>query len=481
MKTPKIRLIIGFLLINSLISAQSLSLRNTNFNIRFDVSGVIMKFEYNGKEIEFRKDSIFKGPSIYFLNKRIILRNTAGNSDEVVFQGETPQIKILLSYFLKNEAFAMHVTVENKFNTPLLIDTLMLRLGLNTEMDAYPHWNKVYFPSLLRCEKDFFWGYFMNPEGSILTITSSDPIASWNNCYNKADNDNSDITDGGHRIYTSNLDLMHTLPLPERHPQNLNVLKSKEIKSWTVYLQPANDLKKVEPIASSLSKAVMLCAPLYTLPEHETFHINVIGKIKAMKIITPDKKIIELIPSSLVDFTPANGLGKYILIAISPENKTTEATFSVRRPWTWYLKQARLNAIEKEQKGGSHTDGWYGLFSMFLAQKYFPDPVLQGKCIDKFNELFPLMYDKNCIPVKFEDRLQNTACMASLLAIMYSTLMDTSYLTKASQMCDLLISKQDSNGVYRNNGIHYTSVVYVAKSILEVCRQESILSKENNI
>lgn len=93
MKTPKIRLIIGFLLINSLISAQSLSLRNTNFNIRFDVSGVIMKFEYNGKEIEFRKDSIFKGPSIYFLNKRIILRNTAGNSDEVVFQGKLPKSK----------------------------------------------------------------------------------------------------------------------------------------------------------------------------------------------------------------------------------------------------------------------------------------------------------------------------------------------------------------------------------------------------
>jgi hypothetical protein len=40
--------------------------------------------------------------------------------------------------------------------------------------------------------------------------------------------------------------------------------------------------------------------------------------------------------------------------------KVSEAIFTVRHPWSWYLQKARLNALEQEQKGVSHTESWYG-------------------------------------------------------------------------------------------------------------------------
>jgi hypothetical protein len=127
---------------------------------------------------------------------------------------------------------------------------------------------------------------------------------------------------------------------------------------------------------------------------------------------------------------------------------------------------------------------------MFLAQKYFPNEILLKTTIDKFNELYPLMYDELDLPRKiivFGDldlsgRIQNTACMASLLADIYSVLNDTVYLARASRMCDFLITKQDPKGAYRSGGrVHYTSVVYIAKSILEVCQYEKLLSDGHNI
>jgi hypothetical protein len=48
-------------------------------------------------------------------------------------------------------------------------------------------------------------------------------------------------------------------------------------------------------------------------------------------------------------------------------------------------------------------------------------------------------------------------------------------------MCDFLIKNQDTSGAYRNGKTHYTSVVYIAKSFLEVCAQEKLLAANNNI
>ena len=174
------------------------------------------------------------------------------------------------------------------------------------------------------------------------------------------------------------------------------------------------------------------------------------GDVKTLHFITPGDKAIEIKPSALIDFTPGEGAGIYKLVAESLDGKTSEALFSVRKPWSWYLKNARQNAIDQEQKAGSHTESWYGLFSMFLAQKHFPNEILLKTSLAKFNELYPLMYDELDLPRKiivFGDldlsgRIQNTSCMASLLADIYSVLNDTVYLARASRMCDFLITNR---------------------------------------
>jgi hypothetical protein len=479
MKSPKIVSLAAFLLASSILFAQNYKLKNDSFEIQFSPTGTITSFRSNGENIEFRKDNKFEGPAIVFANNKVVLKNTKSNATDLIFSGETSEIGVTLSYSFENKAFAIKATIKNKTADDIPIDTLILRLGINTEMDAFPHWNQVYFPTMMRCEKDFFWGYLMNPGGRIITVTTRNPVASWNHSYKK----------GGHRIFTTNLDLMHNLPLPGRHPQNLHTLKSNEEKTWNIFLQPAHKLQDVKQIVSELSNAVLIDAQQYTIAENESFRISLRGSAKSLNIITPNNKNIKLKPLAFINFTPKDGVGKYKLEAVSESGKTTEAVFSVRKPWSWYMQQARINAIVNEQKGGSHAESWYGLFSMFLAQKYYPDSTLLKKSLDKFNEIYPLMYDKKGTPKSkilwgswdITNRIQNTAVMASLLAAMYSTLHDTTYLVQASEMCDFLLSNQDGKGAYRNGKTHYTSVVYIAKSVLEVCEQEKLLATRNNI
>ena len=324
-----------FLLANSLLFAQDYNLKNSSYEIQFSQTGSITSFQSNGKTIEFRKDTKSEGPAIVFSNSTVILHNTKTSTTGLIFSAETSKINVALSYSFEKNAFVIQATIKNKIGKEIPIDTLMLRLGINTEMDAFPHWNKVYFPTMMRCEKDFFWGYFMNPGGNIITIATQNPVASWNYDYNK----------GGHRIFTLNLDLMHKLPLPERHPQNLHTLKSNEERTWTIYLQPTCNLKNVKSIVSEFTKAVIIDAPQYTIAENETFHIKILGSVKSLNLITPNNKNIKLKPSATIDFTPEDGVGKYKLEAISTKGKTTEAYFSVRKQWSWYMQQARINAI----------------------------------------------------------------------------------------------------------------------------------------
>lgn len=469
-------LLILSIFFSSALGAQNLTLTNKSLQIIFSENGSVKQFSANGNNIEFRNDSVYAGPSIYLSDKRIGLENSKSAGDTLIFRGENSILRIKLGYWLENNSLAIHVDVKNISRQDLPVKSLTLRLGINTEMDAYPHWHTVYFPTMMRCEKDFFWGYLMNPDGGIISVASPDPIASWYNSYSLLNE-----KEGGHRIFTSNLDLMHQLPLPERHPQQLDKLLMNESKSWTVYFKPTKNLKDVKKATSSLSKAVIINAPLYTIAENETLQISVSGEAKSLKMITPNQKTITLKTADTIKFKPTDGVGKYKMIAVSVAGKTTEAIFSVRKPWSWYLKEARQNAIDQPQKGSSHTESWYGLFSMFLAEKHFPDKDLLKKTTDKFDEIFPLMYTEANYPKTDVSRIQNTACMSSLLAVIYSTLHDTSYLVKAASMCDFLIANQDKDGAYRNGKTNYTSVVYIAKSILEVSQQEKLLAINNNI
>ncbi len=109
----------------------------------------------------------------------------------------------------------------------------------------------------------------MTPRGRILSVGSPDPVASYTMDYEK-----SSWGDGGHLIQTCALDLMHALPLPARHPQNLTALKAGEERSWRIYLEPLNSLEEVKPTLATSLSAPMIDADRYTLAPGESSRLT---------------------------------------------------------------------------------------------------------------------------------------------------------------------------------------------------------------
>jgi hypothetical protein len=187
------------------------------------------------------------------------------------FAGAVNGVRHFLRYRIEGNRLAIMARLENEGLTDYAPKAARLVLGINSEMVSYPSWDYRYFPTLLRCEKTHFWGYFMTPKGRIMTIGSPDPVASYNMNYEESvwvsgdggnpmhargdgERNPDGSTVGGPMIYTCSLDLMHTLPLPPRHPQNLISLRPGAERAWTIYLQPAGSVEEVKPfLASSLS------------------------------------------------------------------------------------------------------------------------------------------------------------------------------------------------------------------------------------
>ncbi len=164
-------------MISSLLTAQILSLKDSLYEISFSESGSVTKLTEQGNNVEFRKDSTYTGPSIYSSGKRIRLEAFKSSKDTLIFKGEDQNLLVSMRYWIENKSFAIQVFVKNKSVKIIQVNDLMLRLGINTEMDTYPHWHQVFFPTMMRCEKNFFWGYLMNPDGKIITVVSPDPVA----------------------------------------------------------------------------------------------------------------------------------------------------------------------------------------------------------------------------------------------------------------------------------------------------------------
>ena len=116
-----------------------------------------------------------------------------------------------IKYTEENGKLTLLLTVKNNSETTQVIeDETSFRLGINTIMANPKEYFSIFFPTLLRSEKTHFWGYFEAPDGHVLALASSDPIASWH----------LDYIGNGHRIASACLDLLHPLPLPQRHPDD---------------------------------------------------------------------------------------------------------------------------------------------------------------------------------------------------------------------------------------------------------------------
>jgi len=378
-----------------------------------------------------------------------------------------------LAYTVKEDRLEVLAKIRNVSGQPFSPERVLVNVGVDTEMATYPEWQQRFFPTLLRCEKTHFWGYFMRPDGIILGIASPDPIASWANGYNG----------GGHRIHTSCLDLLNKDPQPARHPQVNSTLASGESRQWKIFLTPIAKLADVQPLLSKIADIPMIALDRPTVEAGQ----NVLGSItssqspvESLTVTDPAGKAVACdLKANAFSFAPIEP-GTYSIVLKTANGKIAEAMAACRMPWSWYAKNARANAVAKPQKAGTHTESWYGLFSGFIARKSFPDLALDKAIDEKFGELAPIMYDMDTKLPKFK-RIQNDACWASLLVVRYEATGDLKSLEFAAALADYLVTCQSPDGAYRNGNSHYTCVAYIAKSIMEVMAAEKPLAAKDPV
>jgi hypothetical protein len=384
-----------------------------------------------------------------------------------------------LNYTVKNDRLEVVAKIENTSGKPFTFDRALVNVGVDTEMAQYPQWNQRFFPTLLRCEKTHFWGYFMRPDGIIMGIASPDPVASWANGYNG----------GGHRLFTSCLDLFNKAPQPARHPQVNPTLAPGEVRQMKIFLVPMDTLAQVQPVLSRVAGIPMIALDRTTVEAGQkisgTF-CSTKSPVESLTFAGPDGQPI-FADSKGTTFSFAVGQpGLYSIHLKTADGKIADALAACRMPWSWYAKQARANAVSKPQKGGSHVEEWMGLFSGYIARRYFPDPELDAAIDAKYAEIAPILYDMNkMLPSSVPDRVQNHSYWASMLVDRYRATGDIHSLEFAASLADFVIKHQTPDGAYRAGyGMgagHYSCVGYVVKSIMEVMAAEKTLAEKDPV
>ena len=478
-------LCLSFLLSINMLFAQSNPevLKGKFWELAINPDGSINQLVFNTpagiQMVEFRKDSL-SGPAFYGEWNGSLQTVKLSRLKANIYRGESSGLRFTLRYLDTLGLPAIESKIENIDVTEIQPQKAGLRLGINTEMKQYPQWSSIYFPTLLRCEKSHFWGYFSTPGGSILGIASPDAIASWSHVYNDGY-----TSDGfmfyGHRILTTNIDLMNALPLPLRHPQNLYRIGRGEAKKWMIFL---TSVPAVDQVADSLG--VLCNAPAFTIeqPSMELYRkTDIYATYKGsfgVIVTTPDNHIFQVPVTKAgknrwyAEFQPADGPGNYKLEAVTFDNRKSEAIITVHNPWTWYLGQARAAGLKYTQKAGWNCENFYGFYSMYLAQKYLPSDSLLRAVDKRFRLVLPLLIDTlKMVPLQMPDRIQNTSTLLGIFVARYRATGHLPDLEKAARLADWMIAySQGADGAFRRGKTHYTSVIYPAKSIMELMAEE---------
>lgn len=372
-----------------------------------------------------------------------------------------------LNYEVFEKYIKLNVSIANNSSYDFAADNVFFELAVNSYMENYPQWSDKFFPTLVRLENTHFYGYFMAPNGKVLAIAGEKPIASYNISYAHPSTPH---LNNGHRIYNTSLVFYNNAESIDRLPNDLKILKKDDVYTNSIYLIPLDGVCDFEKTVSHIAKIPVISAEKYTLELNEKLNFNVISDSDYNFTVTfPGGKTIKNDLPILTEY------GLYKIKVTTTDGKAAESSFFVRKSWDFYLYNAAKEAVNKPQKASTHTESWYGLFSLFLAEKYFDDAELFKTAHDCFNEIMPLMFDfENAVPTISPTRIQNTALFVSLLVDLYETneKENLKYLKLASRFGDFLVSNQSSDGAYRNRKVHYTCVIYIAKSMMELVNAE---------
>lgn len=421
--------------------------------------------------------------------RRVNLNVMDTDGDALVYSGRLRDgdldLGVTLSYSIsEDDSLDIHATLKNNKEERADVDRASLQLGFNTYLEAYPDYNDQLFPTLLRCEKTHLWGYFTSPSGKIMTIATNAPVASYT----------LDYESGQHRIYTASLDLLQSGELPQRHPEGMDHLEAGEEKSWTISLKPAaerNDPHQVKGVIAQSTDLPMMDADRYTLDEKETSEITIESQSELntdLELTAPDGSVSVLKAEKTENGVyhasfSAKGrtVGVYTLKARNEAGYLGEMKLTIRNPWSWYTQMARKAAVEAPQKGSSHAETFYGFYSAYIAKKYFPDQELDAAVDEKFEEVYPLMYDTSTgDPTSWANRIQNHSTTLGIFVDMYESSGNEQALASAEHLADFLMSKQKADGGYYNGNTDYTSVIYPAKSIMELTKVEKRLMNDES-
>ncbi len=435
--------------------------------------GIISEIFANGVRVPFYEG---KGPMLYYKtnDERTDIELSEKNGKYIGFalgaEFETEHI-------ISKDTLTLKVRITNKGDTKIFPDAIGISLGINSYMSEYPQWNDKFFPSFLRCEKTHFTGYFMSPLGNIVAVTCDSPIAAWELDYNIVYDENTGEQYFGHRIYTGNLLFTLNENLPSRYPDNLKGIAPGETLMRSISITPLDDVDKFRDTVYKRFSLPMLDFERYSLAKGETARLKVFtNENYRIEVIAPSGKM-----SDKEEFVVSE-YGVYTARVITESGKISEGMVHCRHDYGYYLKAARKNAIYRPQKATTHTESWYGHFSSFLAKKHYPDETLDTLAKKNFDEIMPYMFDfENGKPILCPQRVQNTACLLSLLTDLYESDKEHNeiYLDYANNMAQDLIDRQTPDGAYRSGNTHYTSVIYIAKSMLELALCEKELAKND--
>ncbi|MBI9060717.1 MAG: hypothetical protein JEZ14_01930 [Marinilabiliaceae bacterium] len=448
-------------------------------------NGTVSEIIWNQKDtVSFLSDG-FVGPSFYGVWDDSLREVSLSHKEELRFEGVHSDLKFSLTYINSDDRPALKITIKNMGNTPIQPQKVGVRLGLDTYMEEYPQWHQKFFPTMMRCEKTHFWGYAMAPNGNILCLASPDKVASWSNDFTKSWGA-PEYKWFGHRITSTNIDLLNALPLPQRHPQDLWQLMPKEERTWTLHFQLTGKLDNVPLILADITGANYLDIPVTTVRSGERLSFTCLGSVpRRLLVHTPkgEKVAVKVNEDGQYLFSNTAEPGVYTIECCAVNGKVSTGKVTVRKAWNWYLQQARLNALKYPARATTHCETWYGLYTLYLAQKHAPDTLLLAQTEERFRNIFPQLYDTlKLVPTKIPHRIQNTSSMIGVLTDRYQATGDIKSLEMAAGLADWIVAHaQSDDGAYRAGHTHYTSVIYPAKSMMELLEAEKELARNNPV
>lgn len=400
-------------------------------------------------------------------------------SDSSMFDGVTCTIDTSSA----NGITVWDVTMTNASDAVFAPVKAGIRLGIDTYMDRYPEWLDKYFPTLLYCSKTHFNGYLQTPGGKTLAIVSPDPVASWSVDYNMGYEEPAGYWFYGHRITSVNLDLINALPLPEHHPQNRWELDPGESLKWKIMLAEMDDASDYEGKIHSIASIPMMKMPQTSYSAGQKAEFDVFADNPEIRITYGDNKRIRVRCRKVGDHWKVscklNAPGLY-KIELTSGRFETEGFISAHQPWEWTMRRAREAVKKHKQRATSHVESWYGYHTAFLAAKYFPEPSLDSELSERFDMQMTLLYGEDkSKPLHYDWRIQNVSSTIGMYVDKFEAYGNMTDLKSACSLADWLISyAQWKDDAYRNKwNTVYTSVIYVAKSMLELYEAETALAQ----